>query len=83
MIENLKQSMFNVLVHNNNKFCVANTLTGAVMELDEVEFDSLKKNQLSYLEDNIKVLVDAGIVIDKALDEIALLRNSYTHYKYK
>lgn len=82
MIEDLKQSMFNVLVHNNKKFCVANTLTGAVMALDEVEFDSFKKNQLSYLKDNIEVLVDAGIVIDKELDEIALLRNSYTHYKY-
>ncbi|MDR1821780.1 MAG: radical SAM protein [Oscillospiraceae bacterium] len=78
----LKESKFNVCITSSNEFCIANTLTGAVVKIDKRIFDSIKKNDFAEISvSEFNTLQNEGFLIDADLDEIALLRHSYTNCK--
>ena len=76
----LKNSKFNVYVNS----CIANTLTGALIQLNEHEYEAVKNNLHSTLSnESINELYAEGILVHHELDEIALLRHTYLHCKYE
>lgn len=78
----LKHSKFNVMIMDNGINVLANTLTGAIVELTETEYE-IFQNDLSQLsEDDVTYLKDEGFLIEHYLDEIGLLRNAYIERKY-
>lgn len=77
-------SKYNVFISHKNRFCVANTMTCAVIELEQDEFYALKENDLSFFAyEQIAEMNNQGIVIDERLDELALLRSAYQCGKNK
>lgn len=78
----LEFSKFNILIEHERNYCVINTLTSAIIDLEESEYVALKSCDLSYFSDEqIVELKKQGILIEETLDEIALLRNAYFYGK--
>ena len=83
MTRHWKSSRFNILFSEKGKFYIANTLTGAICELALDEYRAFQSNDFSKLEDvSIDEMKKQGIIIDKSLDEIGLLRHAYTQSKF-
>ncbi len=74
----LKSSKYNIFVSHNENYCVVNTMTSAVITLDENEYNALKSGDFRIFSNNqILELSSQGILVDETLDEIALLRHTY------
>lgn len=82
VMQNLKNSKFNVFCIDKNIICVFNTLTGSIVELTKFDYNALKTGNLELISDSIDVLKEQGILIDSDFDEISLLRNTYSYCKY-
>lgn len=78
----MKGSKFNVFVRSNNQAYVINTLTGSVIELEPAEFEFINQQHYSQLPNSVVEALSAeGVLIDKNLDEMSMLKNSYFHCK--
>lgn len=79
---NVKLSRFNVFWKDENGFYVSNTLSKCLIKLNEEYYDKLQNNGLSEIEaENITDLKEAGVLVDKSLDEIGMLRYSHEQSK--
>lgn len=78
----LKHSQFNVMIIADGINVMANTLTGAIVELTKTEYDAFQHdlNQLS--ENDVTYLKGEGFLVENNLNEIGLLRNAYEEKKY-
>lgn len=62
---------------------VANTLTGAYIQVDREELDRIKSGRFEeFNNEDLAVLSESGIIVDSRLDEMQLLRNAYNTCKY-
>ena len=59
-----KESVFNIKIKVRDKWIIYNTSTGAMIRLDS------KLNQAMCYDEQAKLLVDQGFVIDSVIDEI-------------
>lgn len=79
----LKQSRYNIYFEKNGEGYIANTLTGAVVQIDADQADCVKGGKIELIKDEyVETLFDLGILVDGNLDEIALLRGAYNNKKY-
>ena len=78
----LKNSQFNVMIKLDEINILANTLTGAIVELTESEYESFQHNLNQLSENDITYLKSEGFLVENTLNEIALLRNAYIEKKY-
>lgn len=77
-----KVSRYNLYDAEKNSY-VANTLTGANIQLSREEMDRLKNERLEeFSEEELVILSESGIIVDSKLDEMQLLRNAYNACKY-
>ncbi len=75
-------SRYNIYDEKNFSY-IANTLTGACIQVTKEEILGIKHGKLEVFSDEeIAVLEENGIIIDSELVEIQLLRNAYNFCKY-
>lgn len=78
----MKLSRYNI--YDEEKFSyIANTLTGSLIQVTKEEMLSIKRGEFERFDKNeLDVLKGTGILIDFALDEVQLLRNTYNFCNY-
>ncbi len=78
-----KSSRYNVFFSEKDRYYVANTLTGSILQLNTSEYNALRLDCCYALEDAVLFEMEKqGIVIDKLVDEISLLRYAYVQSKF-
>ena len=82
-----KFSKYNHTVKYNGGYIVFNTLNLSLILLDQKLVDMLKENNIvSFLNsltgDEVESLVENGILVEKDIDEIKLIKDAYWYNKY-
>lgn len=76
-------SNYNIVKHTGDLFWVANTISGAVVQLDERLYDIFCSNSIDKLSSQeLDTLIANRIVVSSDLDEKGLLRAMYSKFKY-
>lgn len=78
-----KLSRFNIYEIWEGHDFVTNTLTGAIILLEKMKMESLRMQEFCVFDSmEFDTFLDNGIIVNKELDEIGLLRNTYNFCKY-
>lgn len=75
-------SRFNVFYDLGSRRCVANTLSHAVVAIDQTHEQALKSGDLADIAQSLPALAAEHIVVPADLDELALIRHAYNRVKY-
>lgn len=78
----LKKSQFNVMIMVDGINVLANTLTGAIVEFTETEYEVFQHDLSQLSENDVSYLKNEGFLVENDLNEIGLLRNAYIERKY-
>ena len=79
----MKQSFYNFLFEHNNSKYIYNTLSTALANLDDKNFDFLKRNEINSIEaDTRQAMIDNGFIVEDSEDEYEKYMLFYNSIRY-
>lgn len=74
-------SDYNIVSEKNGVAYVANTLSGALIRLDEPSYQAVQSQNLAQLSEKDRdFLADNGVLVEDTMDEKRMLRAAYTAF---
>jgi len=83
-----KFSNYNYFVKYENEYILFNTLTLALLTIDEKNKKLMDENNIdeflsNFTQEEINALIDNGILLDECINELKIIKDNYWYNKYK
>ncbi len=79
----MKPSYYNIFLNPSNKYFVFNSFSGAMIELNDKCYKSLKSGQYNNLSnEEIDIAIKQGILVEDDYDEKAILKYTFNKSRY-